>query len=43
MGEKTPVTTRFSTVTYGREYPDQARNPRGFATKFYTAEGNVRE
>ncbi|SCV73303.1 BQ2448_7229 [Microbotryum intermedium] len=24
----------------GREYPDQARNPRGFATKFYTADGN---
>jgi catalase len=31
---------RFSTVTVGREYPDEARNPRGFAIKFYTAEGN---
>lgn len=31
---------RFSTVTLGREYPDEARNPRGFAIKFYTAEGN---
>lgn len=31
---------RFSTVTYGREYPDAARNPRGFAIKFYTGEGN---
>lgn len=25
-------------VTYGREYPDSARNPRGFATKFYTGQ-----
>ncbi|KAH8200962.1 hypothetical protein TruAng_004900 [Truncatella angustata] len=40
VGEKTPVFTRFSTVTLGREYPDQARNPRGFAIKFYTKEGN---
>lgn len=39
-GKKTPVNTRFSTVTYGREYPDVGRNPRGFATKFYTTEGN---
>ncbi|KAG8789408.1 hypothetical protein FRC12_013556 [Ceratobasidium sp. 428] len=39
-GKKTPAYTRFSTVTYGREYPDSARNPRGFATKFYTEEGN---
>jgi catalase len=31
---------RFSTVTVGREYPDEARNPRGFAIKFYTMEGN---
>lgn len=23
-----------------REFPDQGRNPRGFATKFYTADGN---
>jgi catalase len=27
-------------VTLGREFPDEARNPRGFAIKFYTAEGN---
>ncbi|KAG9388999.1 KatE Catalase [Pyrenophora tritici-repentis] len=40
VGEKTPVFVRFSTVTVGREYPDEARNPRGFAIKFYTAEGN---
>jgi len=39
-GAKTPAYTRFSTVTYGREYPDQGRNPRGFATKFYTEDGN---
>ncbi|RII19241.1 hypothetical protein CUC08_Gglean001905 [Alternaria sp. MG1] len=40
VGEKTPVFVRFSTVTVGREYPDEARNPRGFAIKFYTMEGN---
>lgn len=39
-GVKTPVFVRFSTVTPGREYPDLARNPRGFAIKFYTGEGN---
>ena len=38
-GEKTPVFIRFSTVTLGREFPDEARNPRGFAIKFYTGEG----
>ncbi|KAL5374976.1 hypothetical protein DPSP01_011556 [Paraphaeosphaeria sporulosa] len=40
VGEKTPIFIRFSTVTPGREYPDEARNPRGFAIKFYTMEGN---
>jgi catalase len=40
VGKKTPVFVRFSTVTYGREFPDSARNPRGFAIKFYTEEGN---
>ncbi|KOS43180.1 hypothetical protein ACN38_g5896 [Penicillium nordicum] len=40
IGLKTPVFTRFSTVTLGREFPDLARNPRGFAIKFYTGEGN---
>ncbi|KAI8916784.1 catalase-like domain-containing protein [Powellomyces hirtus] len=39
-GKKTPIFTRFSTVTFGREFPDSGRNPRGFATKFYTEEGN---
>ncbi|KAH7628022.1 catalase-like domain-containing protein [Sordaria sp. MPI-SDFR-AT-0083] len=40
VGEKTPVFVRFSTVILGREFPDEARNPRGFAIKFYTMEGN---
>ncbi|KAJ5582826.1 hypothetical protein N7535_001446 [Penicillium sp. DV-2018c] len=40
VGLRTPVFTRFSTVTLGREFPDLARNPRGFAVKFYTGEGN---
>jgi len=39
-GEKTPIAARFSTVTYGREFPDSARNPRGLAFKFYTEDGN---
>ncbi|KAF2153442.1 heme-dependent catalase [Myriangium duriaei CBS 260.36] len=39
-GEKTPMFIRFSTVTLGREFPDEARNPRGFAIKLYTQEGN---
>jgi len=30
-GVKTPIFMRFSTVTLGREFPDLARNPRGFA------------
>lgn len=40
VGTKTPLFLRFSTVTVGREFPDLARNPRGFAIKFYTREGN---
>lgn len=40
VGEKTPAFVRFSTVTLGREFPDEARNPRGFAIKLYTNEGN---
>ena len=40
VGKKTPLFLRFSTVTFGREFPDLARNPRGFAVKFYTKEGN---
>ena len=40
VGKKTPLFARFSTVTYGREFPDSARNPRGLAWKLYTEEGN---
>ncbi|KAF4619696.1 hypothetical protein D9613_004849 [Agrocybe pediades] len=39
-GKRTPVFVRFSTVTFGREFPDSGRNPRGFAIKHYTEEGN---
>lgn len=39
-GTKTPVFARFSTVTFGKEFPDSGRNPRGFAVKFYTEDGN---
>lgn len=39
-GKKTPVFMRFSTVTFGKEFPDSGRNPRGFAIKHYTDEGN---
>ena len=35
-----PVFVRFSTVTGGRGSADTVRNPRGFAVKFYTEEGN---
>jgi catalase len=31
---------RFSTVIFGREFPDLCRNPRGFAIQFDTGEGN---
>ena len=39
VGKRTPMFARFSTVTYGKEFPDSARNPRGLAWKFYTEEG----
>ncbi len=39
-GEKTPVFTRFSTVAGNKGSFDLARDVRGFATKFYTQEGN---
>lgn len=39
-GEKTPVFVRFSTVIHGNHSPETLRDPRGFATKFYTREGN---
>ena len=37
---KTPVFVRFSTVGGSRGSADTARDVRGFATKFYTSEGN---
>jgi catalase len=37
---ETPVFTRFSTVLGSRGSMDTARDTRGFATKFYTSEGN---
>ncbi|MBS7530744.1 catalase [Hazenella sp. IB182353] len=39
-GKETPVFVRFSTVIHGQGSPETARDPRGFATKFYTEEGN---
>ena len=40
VGRKTPTFTRFSTVAGSQGSPDLARDVRGFATKFYTTEGN---
>ena len=37
---KTPVFVRFSTVVGSRGSADTVRDVRGFATKFYTTEGN---
>lgn len=39
-GEKTPVFARFSTVAGNKGSFDLARDVRGFAVKFYTAQGN---
>ncbi len=38
--KKTPVFMRFSTVVHPGGSPEQLRDPRGFAVKFYTEEGN---
>ncbi len=38
--KKTPVFVRFSTVAGSRGSADSVRDARGFATKFYTDEGN---
>lgn len=38
--KKTPVFVRFSTVAGSRGSADTVRDVRGFATKFYTADGN---
>ncbi|HIX43537.1 MAG TPA: catalase [Candidatus Kurthia intestinigallinarum] len=39
-GKQTPVFVRFSTVAGSRGSADSVRDARGFATKFYTEEGN---
>ncbi len=39
-GEETELVLRFSTVAGERGSPDTWRDPRGFAIKFYTREGN---
>lgn len=43
IGKKTPVFTRFSTVGGEKGSADTARDPRGFAVKFYTEEGNSKQ
>lgn len=40
VGEQTEVFVRFSTVGGGQDSSDYARDPRGFAVKFYTQQGN---
>ncbi|MCA2174999.1 catalase [Nonomuraea glycinis] len=39
-GKRTEVAVRFSTVIGGRDSAETARDPRGFAVKFYTEDGN---
>ena len=40
VGKRTPMFARFSTVAGERGAADTERDPRGFALKFYTEEGN---
>jgi catalase len=40
VGKKTEVFARFSTVAGSKGAPDATRDPRGFAVKFYTEDGN---
>jgi len=40
IGKKTPIAARFSTVGGESGSADTARDPRGFAVKFYTEQGN---
>jgi catalase len=40
IGRRTEVFARFSTVAGGRGSADAVRDPRGFALKFYTEDGN---
>jgi catalase len=39
-GKKTELAVRFSTVAGGRDSSEAVRDPRGFAVKFYTEDGN---
>ncbi|PHK94748.1 catalase [Pseudoroseomonas rhizosphaerae] len=39
-GVKTPLFVRFSTVIGSKDSPETARDPRGFAVKFKTVDGN---
>jgi catalase len=40
VGKRTPMFARFSTVAGELGSPDTVRDPRGFALRFYTEEGN---
>jgi catalase len=40
VGKRTPAFVRFSTVAGEQGHPDTVRDPRGFALKLYTDEGN---
>jgi len=39
-GKETPVLLRFSSVVNSKGSPETLRDPRGFAVKFYTEQGN---
>ncbi len=39
-GKRTPVFVRFSTVIHSKDSPETLRDPRGFAVKLYTEDGN---
>ncbi|ARK26119.1 catalase [Sporosarcina sp. P37] len=39
-GKRTPLVARFSTVAGAKDSPETARDPRGFAVKMYTEDGN---
>lgn len=41
IGSRTPIAARFSTVGGEKGSADTVRDPRGFAIKFYTQEGNL--
>lgn len=41
LGHRVPIVARFSTVGGEKGSADTVRDPRGFAVKFYTSEGNL--